>query len=176
MSRIIKVTKLSDSMEDSGSTDSGSTWATVERAVHFPVDNLVAWTSAPIDIYDEHVCVIDTVIGSRLTLGLLGTVVEIHVKETVDEIDALVKAADSPAAPTLPTASLGQYLGELRAQRSASLRRVAADIGISDAYLSQIECGRRQNPSGRVLRQLARFYSVDVAVFIALIQENKTNG
>src|SRR3954464_4262471 len=51
--------------------------------------------------------------------------------------------------------SLGDYLREQRVAAQLSLRQLAAQTGVSNPYLSQIERGLRR-PSAEVLQQLAK--------------------
>ena len=51
--------------------------------------------------------------------------------------------------------SLGDYLREQRVSARLSLRQLAAQAGVSNPYLSQIERGLRR-PSAEVLQQLAK--------------------
>jgi transcriptional regulator with XRE-family HTH domain len=51
--------------------------------------------------------------------------------------------------------SLGDYLREQRESSRLSLRQLAAQAGVSNPYLSQIERGLRR-PSAEVLQQLAK--------------------
>jgi transcriptional regulator with XRE-family HTH domain len=51
--------------------------------------------------------------------------------------------------------SLGDYVREQRLSASLSLRQLAAQTGVSNPYLSQIERGLRR-PSAEVLQQLAK--------------------
>jgi len=55
---------------------------------------------------------------------------------------------------------LAKYLKELRGKMS--IRHVAENTGISNAYLSQIEGGKRDNPHPDVLKKLAKFYEIRV--------------
>jgi transcriptional regulator with XRE-family HTH domain len=61
--------------------------------------------------------------------------------------------------------TLGQYLASIRADRKLTLRQVeeAADKVVSNAYLSQIENDKIQQPSPNVLHALAEIYSLDYA-------------
>ena len=59
--------------------------------------------------------------------------------------------------------AFGQYLKGLRDKSGLSLRDVEEKIGISNAYLSQLENGKRGLPSENVLRELARVYKVPFA-------------
>lgn len=56
---------------------------------------------------------------------------------------------------TRAVSELGAYLREQRHQAKLSLRQLAAEAGVSNPYLSQIERGIRK-PSAEVLQQLAR--------------------
>jgi transcriptional regulator with XRE-family HTH domain len=51
--------------------------------------------------------------------------------------------------------SLGEYLKEQRVSAKLSLRQLAAQTGVSNPYLSQIERGLRK-PSAEVLQQIAK--------------------
>lgn len=56
---------------------------------------------------------------------------------------------------TRAVSELGAYLREQRQHAKLSLRQLAAEAGVSNPYLSQIERGIRK-PSAEVLQQLAR--------------------
>jgi transcriptional regulator with XRE-family HTH domain len=64
----------------------------------------------------------------------------------------------SPVALTL-----GQYLASIRTDRSMTLRQVeeATNKVVSNAYLSQIENDKVQQPSPNVLHALAEIYGID---------------
>lgn len=51
--------------------------------------------------------------------------------------------------------TLGQFIRELRERRDMSLREVARKLGVSAAFLSDVELGRR-HPSDKVLTEIAR--------------------
>ena len=55
---------------------------------------------------------------------------------------------------------LAEELRRLRRIRGVSLREVEGETKISNAYLSQLENGKAENPSPHVLHKLARFYGV----------------
>jgi transcriptional regulator with XRE-family HTH domain len=56
---------------------------------------------------------------------------------------------------------LGAVLAEARARKGLSLRQVEAATGISNAYLSQLEGGRRvKEPSPLLLHKLSQLYDV----------------
>jgi HTH-type transcriptional regulator, competence development regulator len=65
-------------------------------------------------------------------------------------------------APTSSASSLANQLRQLRETRSdkPSIRQVAAETKISNAYLSQLERGVAENPSPHVLHRLAEYYDV----------------
>ena len=57
---------------------------------------------------------------------------------------------------------LASFLADLRTAKGLSLREVeeAADRGVSNAYLSQLENGKIRKPSPNVLHRLAQIYAV----------------
>jgi transcriptional regulator with XRE-family HTH domain len=59
--------------------------------------------------------------------------------------------------------TLGQYLASIRLDRKMSLRQVeeASNKEISNAYLSQLETGKIQQPSPNVLNTVADIYKID---------------
>jgi transcriptional regulator with XRE-family HTH domain len=59
--------------------------------------------------------------------------------------------------------TLGQYLASIREDRGFTLREVeeATNKEVSNAYLSQIETGKIQQPSPNVLHSLADIYDID---------------
>jgi transcriptional regulator with XRE-family HTH domain len=56
--------------------------------------------------------------------------------------------------------TVGEYLKQLRKEKSISQRELAEKSGISNAEISRIETGERQKPSPDVLRQLASALNV----------------
>jgi len=59
--------------------------------------------------------------------------------------------------------TLGRYLASIRTDRQLTLRQVeeATNKEVSNAYLSQIENGKIQQPSPSILHKLAEIYNVD---------------
>lgn len=59
--------------------------------------------------------------------------------------------------------TLGQYLASIRLDRKMSLRQVeeASSKEVSNAYLSQLETGKIQQPSPNVLNTLADIYKIE---------------
>lgn len=55
---------------------------------------------------------------------------------------------------------LGKQLRQLRALQDKSLRQIEQETGISNAYLSQLERGKAENPSPHKLHKLADYYDV----------------
>jgi len=55
---------------------------------------------------------------------------------------------------------LGEELRRLRIEKGATLREVEKATDISNAYLSQLENGKAEQPSPRVLHKLAEYYRV----------------
>lgn len=61
---------------------------------------------------------------------------------------------------------IGEILKELRQKRRLTLRDVQALTGVSNAYISQIESGKRGIPNFNILSKLAKAYRVDLADLI----------
>lgn len=61
-------------------------------------------------------------------------------------------------------ATLGQYLASIRADRGYSLRIVEERTKkqVSNAYLSQIETGKIQQPSPNILHALSELYEISL--------------
>jgi transcriptional regulator with XRE-family HTH domain len=58
---------------------------------------------------------------------------------------------------------LAWLLKQARELLGLSVRRAAAEVGISSTYLSQLEAGAIKEPSPRVLHSLARVYKLSYA-------------
>jgi transcriptional regulator with XRE-family HTH domain len=56
--------------------------------------------------------------------------------------------------------TLGSFLRTIRDQKQLSLRAVEKAIGISNAYLSQIESGKIKQPSPNILHKLCELYEI----------------
>lgn len=56
--------------------------------------------------------------------------------------------------------TLGAFIKAAREQMQLTLRRVEAETGISNAYLSQLESSKIRRPSPAVLHKLATLYEV----------------
>jgi transcriptional regulator with XRE-family HTH domain len=63
---------------------------------------------------------------------------------------------------------LGKYLSVARKRAGLSLRAVEAQIDISNAYLSQLENGKIQEPSPNLLHKLAELYGDDYQMLLGL--------
>jgi transcriptional regulator with XRE-family HTH domain len=65
--------------------------------------------------------------------------------------------------------SLGEQLQQMRlmAKNKPSIRQVAEETKISNAYLSQLERGVAENPSPHVLHKLAEYYDVSYEILMA---------
>lgn len=61
---------------------------------------------------------------------------------------------------------LGAVLKQAREAKGFSLRQVENETGISNAYLSQLETGKVENPSPRILKNLAEVYEVPYEGFM----------
>jgi len=71
--------------------------------------------------------------------------------------------------------SLGETLKSLRNLKDLKLKDVEQKLGISNAYLSQLENEKVKNPSANTLYKLAKLYNVDLEVLLyaaGIIQEN----
>ena len=55
---------------------------------------------------------------------------------------------------------LGTKLRELRADRGVTLKEMAQAIGVSSAYLSALEHGRRGRPSWYLIQRIITFFNV----------------
>jgi transcriptional regulator with XRE-family HTH domain len=62
--------------------------------------------------------------------------------------------------------ALGQELRRARQAAGRTLRQVETETGVSNAYLSQLETGKADNPSTSVLRKLAEYYGVGAELFL----------
>ena len=58
------------------------------------------------------------------------------------------------------TSTLGEELRRIREARGLTLRAVEAAIGISNAYLSQVETGKIDKPNPNYLFKLAELYRI----------------
>jgi len=63
---------------------------------------------------------------------------------------------------------LGELLADARARRKLTLRAVQDIVGISNAYLSQLETGKVQSPSPVVLHKLSELYELPYATVLEL--------
>lgn len=76
----------------------------------------------------------------------------------------------------------GQYLKKLRTEQGYTIRQVEMKTGISNAYLSQIENGKRNIPTAQILQKLAPVYGVEttelltVAGYIDKVEESNINN
>ncbi len=66
----------------------------------------------------------------------------------------------------------GAYLKALRQKRGLTLRQVEEQAEVSNAYLSQMEQGKRGLPRARILKKLASAYGVSVADLIDASEGN----
>ena len=70
----------------------------------------------------------------------------------------------------------GTRLRELRAQRGVSQTQMAADLGLSAAYLSALEHGRRPRPTPGLVRQICGYFGLiwdDADALAALAQRSR---
>ena len=57
--------------------------------------------------------------------------------------------------------NFGQYMHGLRKARGLTLKQVEAQAKVSNAYISQIERGKRRPPHPDILKRLAKAYDVE---------------
>lgn len=70
---------------------------------------------------------------------------------------------------------LGETLKSLRSLKKYKLKEVEERLGISNAYLSQLENDKVKQPSANILYKLAKLYDVDLEVLLfaaGIIEEN----
>lgn len=77
--------------------------------------------------------------------------------------------------------TLGQYLASIRTDRRMTLRQVeeATEKEVSNAYLSQIENHKIQQPSPNVLHALSEVYAIDYGALMEMaghITPSKNRG
>ncbi len=58
--------------------------------------------------------------------------------------------------------ALGEYLKQARIKLGFSLREAEEKSGVSNAYISLIESGKRTDPHPNILKSLARAYGLDI--------------
>jgi len=82
-----------------------------------------------------------------------------------------VEGTDAVANLSNPVkVTLGQYLASIRNDRKMSLRQVEEASGkeVSNAYLSQLENGKIQQPSPTILNKLAEIYKIEYITLMEL--------
>jgi transcriptional regulator with XRE-family HTH domain len=62
---------------------------------------------------------------------------------------------------------LSGIIKQRRAEMGISQRKLATRVGVSDAYIAQLETRERTNPSLDVLRRLAKALKVSIAELVA---------
>lgn len=67
-----------------------------------------------------------------------------------------------------PIHQLGSFLEKARKERGMTLRAVESEVGVSNAYLSQLEKGKIRSPSPVVLHKLSDLYGVSYASVLQL--------
>ena len=63
---------------------------------------------------------------------------------------------------------LGKYLQSVRENKQLSLRAVEKAVGISNAYISQLESGKIKQPSPSILHKLAELYKISYSEVMKL--------
>lgn len=63
---------------------------------------------------------------------------------------------------------LGELLADARKRSNLTLRAVQDTVGVSNAYLSQLETGKVQSPSPIVLHKLSELYKIPYATVMGV--------
>ena len=63
---------------------------------------------------------------------------------------------------------LGLYFRQGRTHKALTLRAVEEAVGISNAYLSQLESGKIQRPSPSILHKLCELYGISYTIAMEL--------
>jgi len=117
-------------------------------------------------------------VSCRSSLGGLATS-SAPTPYTAQALALFVECGGLP--PLFPSWRVGHpptYLRTIRKQRGLSLKKVEKAAEVSNAYLSQLERGRRNPPHPDILKKLARVYEVPVNDLLAAagyLDEGKGN-
>ena len=65
------------------------------------------------------------------------------------------------------TTSLSRNLSRLRTQQGITQEQLAGKLGVSGAYISMLESGKKANPSLGLLQKLARAFKVAIGDLFA---------
>ena len=65
----------------------------------------------------------------------------------------------------------GKFLKRIREARGLTLRDVETKVGVSNAYLSQIEQGKRSIPSIKILNKLSLAYGIPSSILLKKAEE-----
>ncbi len=63
--------------------------------------------------------------------------------------------------------SLRRNLSRLRAQQGLTQEQLAAKLGVSGAYISLLESGKKANPSLGLLHKVARVFNIPLGDLLA---------
>lgn len=66
---------------------------------------------------------------------------------------------------------VGSFLKQVRMEKNISIRQLAQFTGISPAYISQIENGKRKNPKQYILRTLFDGLGMDYDHYLSLLTD-----
>lgn len=70
----------------------------------------------------------------------------------------------------------GEHLKELRLKRRLTMRDVETATGLSNAYISLLEKGKRTRPTGQVIRKLAEVYQVEMSDLMYALPDKDGGG
>jgi len=54
----------------------------------------------------------------------------------------------------------GERMRKMRAERGVTLKQMAADLGVSSAYLSALEHGKRGRPGWHLLQRILEYFNI----------------
>ena len=116
---------------------------------------------------------------SAATLVRIADALGVPVAILVEGVEPVRDLADAPAAPPSPESpaldvatvprAVGRRIAELRKERGQSQAQLGAAAGITEQYVQRVESGR-QNPSVKVLAQVARALGISLSGLVAVEQ------
>ena len=83
---------------------------------------------------------------------------------------AMPRREDGARIANAQGVTFGMMIRQLREKRNLSLRGASGEIGISPAYLSDLENDRRYPPVGEVLQKILSTYKVDADTEFAVME------
>lgn len=71
--------------------------------------------------------------------------------------------------------TLGERLNQLRTKSKKTLKEIGDAVGLSAVYISDLEKGKKKNPSSEVLRDLANYFDVSTDYLLGREEKDITN-